>query len=486
MGGQRGGAGSTTVAGASTTVIDVQVGHGTRYAEGGACVVYVAGRPYMREIGDVTGDNLTLKMALPAAPGAGINVLNCATFYIVPASVGGAGDSLAFRFLGEDTEDYWLYRGVAGTFTVETGVDEQLVLALSARAADWDRDDSIGPVASGTHVGGGPLDWRWGEVQLGTPGSTTIKVFRFSEVSLNPGLSLLEDRGPDGVETVRRWWRADPPDPGPDRPHDGRDRLETYQDEYDPTTAMARAALGHKPRPASPSSAATAPGWWGRPCRGPRTAPCRADCGRRRFVGRPVCSTDEDEDSGGDHGPQRSIFRVLSRKSRDHFKVVTVNDPDRSRLARGPRRARQVHRRARRVRPVLYKHQQATVFVCRPLPHEVALLVEAEQEEPRRLAFAFACSLERIENVAGGELPVERHPWELLKGWPVVTDACRKELAELLGESVIREVGSVALQKTQLAAHQKKAFYLPPGCRVDLERSTPATEPTTPTTAPPD
>lgn len=178
---------------------------------------------------------------------------------------------------------------------------------------------------------------------------------------------------------------------------------------------------------------------------------------------------------------------MLSRKSRDHFKVVTVNDPAIDRDSRAGRDALAKYIAERDVSGlVLHKHQQATVFVCRPLPHEVALLVEAEQEEPRRLAFAFACSLERIENVAGGELPVERHPWELLKGWPVVTDACRKELAELLGESVIREVGSVALQKTQLAAHQKKAFYLPPGCRVDLERSTPATEPTTPTTAPPD
>lgn len=237
MGGQRGGAGSTTIAGVSTTAIDVQVGHGARFTAGGACVIAYGGRYYMREVLGVAGDTVNLRMALPGAPGPGVNVLNAATFYIVPASVGGSGDSLAFRFLGEDTEDYWLYRGCAGTFTIETATDEQLVLALSARAADWDRDDSIGPVASGTHVGGGPLDWRWGEVQLGTPGSTAIKVFRFSEVSLNPGLSLLEDRGPEGVETVRRWYG------GPTRPTlDLTAHMmvetdwETYQDEYDPTT----------------------------------------------------------------------------------------------------------------------------------------------------------------------------------------------------------------------------------------------------------
>lgn len=210
LGGQRGDSGSTTVAGASTTVIDVQVGHGVRFVGGGALVTYCTvngvSRPYMREIASVAGDNVTLKMALPAVPGAGAQVLNCATFYIDPAGVGGAGNSMAFRFLGYDSEDKYSFRGVVGTFTIETSVDEQLVLVYSGRAATWKRDATLGTLGAGTHVGGGPLDWRWGEVQLGTPGATTLKIFKFSDVSLNPGLSLLEDRGPDGVETMRRFY----------------------------------------------------------------------------------------------------------------------------------------------------------------------------------------------------------------------------------------------------------------------------------------
>lgn len=239
MGGQRGAAGSTTVAGASTTVIDVQFGHGARFVAGGACVVYVAGRPYMREVASVADDNVTLKRALPAAPGAGINVLNCATFYVVPTSVGGSGDSLAFQFLGADVQDYWSFRGVAGTFTIETGVDEQLVLAYSAKAATWDRDATLGPVASGTHVGGGPLDWRWGEIELGTPGSSVLKVFRFSDVSLNPGLTLLEDRGPDGVETIRRFYGGKTSPTLDLTAHMiAESDWELYADEWDPTTGI--------------------------------------------------------------------------------------------------------------------------------------------------------------------------------------------------------------------------------------------------------
>lgn len=244
LGGVRGGSGSTVNGGgATTTVIPVQVGHGARYAEGGAAVFYctVNGvlRPYMREIADVTVDNLTLKMALPAAPANATNVLNCVTFYVVPTGVGGSGDTLSFLFLGDDVEDQWLYRGVNGTFTIETSIDEQLVMAYAARSATWSRDSApvFGPVASGTHVGGGPLDWRWGEVQFGTPGSTALKQFRFSDVSLNPGLTLLEDRGPDGVETMRRCYMGQTSPTLDLTAHMlSESDWETYFDEYDPTT----------------------------------------------------------------------------------------------------------------------------------------------------------------------------------------------------------------------------------------------------------
>lgn len=55
-----------------------------------------------------------------------------------------------------------------------------------------------------------------------------------------------------------------------------------------------------------------------------------------------------------------------------------------------------------------------------------------------------------------------------------MTDDCTDKLASHFGTDVIEEIGSVAYQRAALSAHQKKAYRLPLGFRVNWEPSSSA------------
>lgn len=182
---------------------------------------------------------------------------------------------------------------------------------------------------------------------------------------------------------------------------------------------------------------------------------------------------------------------MLTRKSRSNFEVVTVNDPAIDRHSRKGKAALEAYVQHRDVsKLVLHDAHTPTRFIMRALPHRACLILDSEESVPRRLALAFAMSLDRIEGMDGEPLfnpsmdsGGDRKAWEVLEGWTVMTDEALKRIAEALGEHVVREVGAVTLQKAVLAEHQRKAFWLPPGCTVDWEIDSPAIGPTTQTSA---
>jgi len=180
---------------------------------------------------------------------------------------------------------------------------------------------------------------------------------------------------------------------------------------------------------------------------------------------------------------------MLTRKSRSNFEVVTVNDPAIDRHSRKGKSALEAYVQHRDLsRLLMHEKQTPTRFVMRALPHRACMFIDAEEHLVRKVALAFIMSLERIEGMEGEPLfnpsadGGDRKAWETLDGWPVVTDEALRRIAESLGENVVREVGAVALQKAVLAEHQRKAFWLPPGCMVDWEIDSPAIGQSTPIT----
>lgn len=209
MGGNAGGAGSTELMnGSTTTSIAVQVGHGTRFSKGGAVVI----NGEMREIKNVSGDTLTLKHALSAAPTNGQAIYNCGTFFFDEDAVGNSGNSLIFRVLGLLSGDQWIYRGCCGSFTIDAGIDQLVRMNLNIMAATGAVPGaSATPKTSGetlagaSYVGGGPLPAVTGQVQWQTVGTTTRKILRADRFTIDPGIRIVPEIGLDGVETKIRY-----------------------------------------------------------------------------------------------------------------------------------------------------------------------------------------------------------------------------------------------------------------------------------------
>lgn len=97
-----------TVAGSTTTVINVDTGEGAEYARGQALLIKDAANGYkVRNIDSVSSDALTLGFAVDSAPGTGVN-LGRSVFYS-PA------DS------GHQSMSVWLYNGNGGQVSMMSG-----------------------------------------------------------------------------------------------------------------------------------------------------------------------------------------------------------------------------------------------------------------------------------------------------------------------------------------------------------------------------
>ena len=107
-----------------------------------------------------------------------------------------------------------------------------------------------------------------------------------------------------------------------------------------------------------------------------------------------------------------------------------------------------------------------TRFVCRPIRNQARTWLEGESREPTRNFLAFCAALDHIEDDGLAWRKVER-PASWGTDSTIVDGESASELADLVGGKVLEEVGSIALQRANLTASQKKAYWLPRGCEVD-------------------
>lgn len=210
MGGEDGDSGTTELAsGSSTTALTVAVGEGARWSANGGGAVISGGE--LRPVASVAADTITLAMALTSAPTNGDDIFNVAHYYLDRAGVGGDGESLVFRLVGEDAEDQYLFLGCGGTFQIVSNLDELLRLDVDVTAAQWDRVSSES-LTGITYGGGGPLPCVAGKLLLATTGSTVVTELTAPEFKIDPGLAITQSRGLGGIETVYRHYqqRANP------------------------------------------------------------------------------------------------------------------------------------------------------------------------------------------------------------------------------------------------------------------------------------
>lgn len=201
MGGQYVAAGSTVLgAGATTTVIPVQVGHGVRYRAGGFCII--SGE--LRRIKSIAGDSLTLAMALNAAPANAVDVYNTQTFFLDEDGFGTDAQTLICRMLGGLAGDQFIARGVVGKFTLELGLRKLLQMNVDFQAASWAKvagETLAGP----TYTGGGPLALKNVFLWWQTVGTTTRNILSVDEFSADPGLNYIPEEAGNGINQVMRF-----------------------------------------------------------------------------------------------------------------------------------------------------------------------------------------------------------------------------------------------------------------------------------------
>lgn len=216
LGGAQGNSGSladdTSGGGAATTTeIPVTAGQGSRFAVGTALMVNGIGR-YVQSR---STDRLTLNQALPAAavPANGTPIYNSVTLYPDPSEVGGDGDSLVVRILGDEAEDQVIYRGcVPVVESISASIEEIITCAVNMMAASHEEvtGHSIGLAAP---VGGGALPLIAGRVwasQLSGTLNGALAAHRFS-FAPNMGIRPAKNLGSAtiaAIQTVSRWRQA--------------------------------------------------------------------------------------------------------------------------------------------------------------------------------------------------------------------------------------------------------------------------------------
>lgn len=189
LGGGYAAAGSTCAAGSTTTVLNVQGGHGARFRAGTAILVEGTGhggRNEMSVIRSVATDAITLEIALTNAPPATRNVWNSYTAYVDPAATA----TLQALLTGDASADVFLALGLAGGLTLSDLLQtDQIARAMFAlTGARWETD--VDTLAAATYDGADPLGTAE-EVEIcwEDHGTQTRSLISCSALDIVPGVT---------------------------------------------------------------------------------------------------------------------------------------------------------------------------------------------------------------------------------------------------------------------------------------------------------
>lgn len=206
LGGGYSAAGSTCAAGSTTTVLNVQPGHGARFRAGTFILIEGTGEGGENEqalIRSVATDAITLEIALSHAPPADAAVWNSYTVYIDPSATA----TLQALLTGEAAADVFLALGLAGGFTLADllQLEQPARVMFDLAYARWETDTDT--LAAGTYDGADPLGTAEDlEIQWQDHGTQTRNLISCSALELVPGVTWtqLMARGAADVEHVDR------------------------------------------------------------------------------------------------------------------------------------------------------------------------------------------------------------------------------------------------------------------------------------------
>jgi len=214
LGGSNYGTGDT-VNTATATSSSITVANGARWTEGG-CLGWAdtSGVLHLREIEEVSGNVVTLKLALPSAPPNSDPLYNCASFYpnnhdsdsvkTLQLIIDGLGNS------GDGYHDCWVLLGgqIEEPFTLELTNGEIPKATFSFTFANWNHGDeaALTPTAIGnaTYANTNERLIADSEFRVVTVGTATLSGtdYDVSDYTIEPQFKYVESTSPGGVNNI--------------------------------------------------------------------------------------------------------------------------------------------------------------------------------------------------------------------------------------------------------------------------------------------
>jgi len=214
LGGTNYGTGDTVNTAAATTTV-ITVANGARWTEGG-CLGWAdtSGVLHLREIEEVSGNVVTLKLALPSAPPNSDPLYNCATFYpnnhdsdnvkTLQLIVEGLGNS------GDGYHDSWVLLGgqAEAPFTLDFMNGSIPKVTFDFTFADWKHGDeaAMTPAAlsNATFANTNERLIADSEFRIATVGTSTLAgtEVHASEIAIEPQFKYVEVPSPGGVNNI--------------------------------------------------------------------------------------------------------------------------------------------------------------------------------------------------------------------------------------------------------------------------------------------
>ena len=214
LGGEAKGAGSTVSgAGSTTTTVDVQAGHGSRFAVGTAIHVEVSSVYYPRVITAIATDTLTVWPELPSAPANGDDVINSYSYFLTESNTKSLTIEDTFTVPSADAATVQRrLLGCTGGINFSIARDALATFGFDLKAASWDYGSLSLATTVGSETMGDPIPVTNGKIWLQEQGTSTDNQFFVASVqgTMNPGMThLLTLGGVQGTSGVARMGGRD-------------------------------------------------------------------------------------------------------------------------------------------------------------------------------------------------------------------------------------------------------------------------------------
>lgn len=195
LGGQSMHAGSAIVAGSTSTVVNVTVGHGSRFNVGDVILVGVAGTLEVARIKSISTDAITLCFALSGAPAAGQLVIATAGYYPTETNT----TTLAWQHArAQNSASQWTHNMLTGAISFETSRGALLGFSTDLKGGNWTGPSSQSLSVTTASIGMTAPFANVGAFQLFQPVATTTRthvVIESVSLTVNTGMEHVTDVG---------------------------------------------------------------------------------------------------------------------------------------------------------------------------------------------------------------------------------------------------------------------------------------------------